>query len=326
MDFEEIVSKIISKSGLSKDEVEKRILEKQNELSNLISKEGAAYIIAKELGLDIFPKVERRLEIQNVVPMIRDLKLSGRIVRVFEAREFESKGRIGKVASVILGDSTGTIRLTLWDDQTELVEKLQPGMAIETFGAYSRDNRIGGVEIRLGKKGGVKILENTTLPTLEEIQKAPQMRAKNYIGTLKEGESAELRASVVQLFENKLFFDVCPECGKSVKKENNYNCSIHGEVKPKKEVVLLGVIDDGSGNVRAVFFRDSALSLLGLEMNVVLEKGTAIFNELNLLGKEYIMNGRIRRNKMFDRLEFVANHVREVDVVHEANKILKDLT
>ena len=76
MDFDELLKNIIDKSGLSKEEAGKRILEKQNELSNLISKEGAAYIIAKEMGLDIFPKVDRRLEIQNVVPLIRDLKLS----------------------------------------------------------------------------------------------------------------------------------------------------------------------------------------------------------------------------------------------------------
>jgi len=326
MEFEEIINKIISKGGLTTDEVKKKILEKQHELSNLISKEGAAYIIAKELGLDIFPKVERRLEIRNVVPMIRDLKLSGRIVRIFETREFETKGRKGRVASLVLGDSSGTIRLTLWDDQTEIIEKLKLGMAVETFGAYSRDNGIGGVEIRLGRRGGIKILEDSDLPSLEDIQKGPATRSRRRaIAELKEGELGEVRASLVQLFENKLFFDICPECGRSVKKEDNYKCITHGEVEPKKSIVLLGVVDDGSANIRAVFFRDVALDLLGMKMEDVLKRDTDIFNDLNILGKEYIMVGKVRRNKIFERLEFVANHVREIDVVHESNKILKDL-
>jgi len=327
MEFEEIINKIISKGGLTTDEVKKKILEKQHELSNLISKEGAAYIIAKELGLDIFPKVERRLEIRNVVPMIRDLKLSGRIVRIFETREFETKGRKGRVASLVLGDSSGTIRLTLWDDQTEIIEKLKLGMAVETFGAYSRDNGIGGVEIRLGRRGGIKILEDSDLPSLEDIQKGPATRSRRRaIVELKEGELGEVRASLVQLFENKLFFDICPECGRSVKKEDNYKCITHGEVEPKKSIVLLGVVDDGSANIRAVFFREVALDLLGMKMEDVLKRDTDIFNDLNILGKEYIMVGKVRRNKIFERLEFVANHVREIDVVHESNKILKDLT
>jgi len=325
MDFDELLKNIIDKSGLSKEEAGKRILEKQNELSNLISKEGAAYIIAKEMGLDIFPKVDRRLEIQNVVPLIRDLKLSGRVVNVSDIREFESKGRKGKVASVILGDATGTIRMSLWDDQTEIAEKLEPGIAIETFGAYTRDNKIGGVEVRIGKKGGIKILEESNLPTLEEIQKGSQRTMRKRIDQLKEGESAELRASVVQIFENKIFFNVCPECGKSVKKDNDYKCAEHGKVEPKKSIVLLGVIDDGTGNVRAVFFRDVALDLLGMKMEEVLEKETGIFSDMKILGKEYIMLGKMRKNRMFDRMEFVANHVREIDIVHEANKILNRL-
>ena len=49
MDFEIIVGKIKEKANLTDEEINKKILEKQQELSNLVSKEGAAYIIAKEL-------------------------------------------------------------------------------------------------------------------------------------------------------------------------------------------------------------------------------------------------------------------------------------
>jgi len=142
---------------------------------------------------------------------------------------------------------------------------------------------------------------------------------------LKEGENAELRASIVQVFENKLFFDICPNCGRGIRKDNDYTCATHGKVEPKKSVVILGVIDDGTGNIRSVFFRDEALNLLGMDMDEVLESGVGLFEDLNILGKEYIMAGRLRKNKLFDRLEFVANHVRDVDVVHEANKLLNRL-
>src|SRR3990170_4576356 len=141
MDFNEILKSIIEKTGSSKEAVEKKIIEKQQELSNLVSKEGAAYIIAKEMGIDIYPKAEkRRLEVRNIVPKIRSLDMNARIVNIYPVKEFDSKGRKGKVASVILGDQTGTIRLTLWDAQTDLIESLKPGMAVEVFGGYTKED------------------------------------------------------------------------------------------------------------------------------------------------------------------------------------------
>jgi len=325
MDFNELLQKIIEKTGSSQDEIQKKILEKQQELSNLVSKEGAAYIIAKELGLDVFPKAKRRLEIKNVVPKIRDLKLTARIVRVFEPREFKGKnGKKGKVASIILGDETGNIRLSLWDDQTNIVEKLNPGMAVETFGAYTREDGVGGVELRLGNRGGVRILEQSELPTFDKI-KRPEAGRIN-ISDLKEGEIAEIRASLVQLFETSIFYEICPQCGKRVIKDNNeFKCDEHGKVEPVKTIVLSGIIDDGTGNIRIVFFRDVALELIGMDIKKALENEESFFDNINILGKEFIITGKVRKNKMFNRLEFVANSVKEVDPIEEANKIINML-
>ncbi len=328
MDYEEILNNMITKGKITKEEAEKRILEKQRELSNLISKEGAAYIISKEMGLDIFPKIDRRLEIRNVVPLIRDLKLSGRIVSISDIKEFESKGRMGKVASIVLGDATGTIRLTLWDEQTELIDRLEPGMAIETFSAYTRKNPISGTEIRLGKRGGIKILEDSNLPDLEEIKKIPAAKTKNKIVELKEGDTAEIRAAVVQLFENKLFFTVCPKCGKSVRKENDYTCDVHGKVEPQKHVILLGVVDDGTGNMRAVFFREKAQDLSGIESSVLSSMAASEASDMireKVLGSEIVLKGRVQKNKIFETLEIIADEVKEVDIEKESKKLIEEI-
>lgn len=325
MDFNELLQKIIEKTGSSQDEIQKKILEKQQELSNLVSKEGAAYIIAKELGLDVFPKTKRRLEIKNVVPKIRDLKLSARVIRVFEPREFKGKnGKKGKVASIILGDETGNIRLSLWDDQTNIVEKLNPGMAVETFGAYTREDGVGGVELRLGNRGGVRILEQSELPTFDKLKRYEAGRIN--ISDLKEGEIAEIRASLVQLFETSIFYEICPQCGRRVTKDGNeFKCDEHGKVEPVKTIVLSGIIDDGTGNIRIVFFRDVALELIGMDIKKALENEESFFDNINILGKEFIITGKVRKNKMFNRLEFVANSVKEVDPIEEANKIINML-
>lgn len=326
MDFNELLQKIIEKTGLPQEEVQKKIVEKQQELSNLVSKEGAAYIIAKELGLDVFPKTKRRLEIKNVVPKIRDLKLSARVIKIYEPREFKGKnGKKGKVASIILGDETGTLRLSLWDDQTNIVESLKPGMAVETFGTYTKEDGLGGVELRLGNKGGVRILEQSDIPVLDNVKKFSESSRKN-ISELTEGETAELRASLVQLFETSVFYEICPQCGSRVTKEGKeFKCAEHGKVEPDKTIVLSGIIDDGTGNIRAVFFRNAALELIGKDLKQALEEQETFFESIDVLGKEFIINGKARRNKMFNRLEFVANSVKEIDAVEEANKIINML-
>ena len=323
MDFDEILKKIVEKTGSSEDDIKKKIAEKQRELSNLVSKDGAAYIIAKELGIELFPKkTERRLQIKNIVPKIRMLDIDARIVRIFPVKEFESKGRKGKVASIILGDQSGTIRLTLWDQQTDMIDKLEQGMAVHVFSGYTREGMDGSAEIRLSKSGGLKILEDSDLPEITEIKRVS--KAANSISELNEGDATTLRAAVVQLFQTNFFYDVCPDCGKRVTKDNDYTCAQHGKVKPVTNIVLSGVIDDGTGNIRAVFFRDEALNLIGMNMDDVMEKKDTFFDDIDVLGKEFMISGRVRRNKMFKRLEFVANGVKEIDIESEVNKLINN--
>ena len=323
MDFDSIIREMKKKTKMDDSEINKKILEKQQELSNLVSKEGAAYIVAKELGLDIFPKTRRRLEIKNILPKLRSLNLEARIVRIYPVREFNSKGRTGKVASLILGDETGTVRLSLWDEQTNLIDKLEVDQPIEVFGAYTKEG-MGGIELRLSKKGGVKMLEDSDIPSVNEIENS--IEASSTIAGLKDGAAGDVRAAVVQLFETSVFYEVCPTCRKRLTKEGDkYKCAEHGVVEPEYTVVLSGVIDDGTSNIRVVFFRDSALKLIGMTMENALKIRDSFFEHIDLLGKEFNFSGKVRKNAAFNRTEFVVNDVREVDVEKEAKKIINNL-
>ena len=49
--YDKIIEKISKSSGLEKEEIERRIAAKRAKLAGLISKEGAAQVIAAELGI-----------------------------------------------------------------------------------------------------------------------------------------------------------------------------------------------------------------------------------------------------------------------------------
>ena len=327
---EDIISKIISATGLKIEDIEKRIADKQHELSNLVSREGAAYIVAKELGLDLTTKVHQRASIRNLVPGMRSLSVQARVIRAFGPREFEREGKKSKVANVIIGDGTATCRLSLWDEQTELLEKLQTEQAIEIIDGYSKDDGRGGVEIRLGRYGRLKQLSSSDLPHVDSMRGGDPVRTE--IASLTEGQTAQVRGAVVQLFETEQFYEICPEDGSRLKPEKMeiqpgieatvWKCAQHGTIKPQLTAVVSGVLDDGTGNIRIVFFRDLAAKVLGLTPEEMVAKRGKLFDGLDVVGKELVITGRARKNKMFDRLEFIATDLKETEPMEETKSLL----
>lgn len=312
MDLESIIKMMVESSEKSKELIEEKIIDKQRELSGLVSREGAAYIVAKEMGLDLLESKKRRLEIKNIIPGIRNLTLTATVYRVFEPREFEYKGKRSKVANVILMDNTGSVRLSLWDKQTDMLKNLEPGVEVEVFSGYSKEDPVRGVEIRISNRGGIKILGKGKVPSPPEAKRVK-------ISQLKIGKPYEVKAALVQLFETSVFYESCPDCKKRLKEGK---CEKHGSVKPEYLVVISGIIDDGSRNIRAVFFRDNALKLIGMDIEEALKHRNNFFDNVDVLGKEYILQGQMRENKMFKRSEFVVNSVQEVKLDGEINKIL----
>ena len=67
MDLNQILEKITVKSGLSLDEINAKIDDKLKQLSGLISKEGAAHIVANELGIKLFEQLSGKLQIKNII-------------------------------------------------------------------------------------------------------------------------------------------------------------------------------------------------------------------------------------------------------------------
>ena len=80
----DIITKIKEETKLSDEDIGKRIDEKLEQLSGLVSKEGAAHIIANELGIKVLEHVAGRLQIKNILAGMRDVETVGKVMRVFE--------------------------------------------------------------------------------------------------------------------------------------------------------------------------------------------------------------------------------------------------
>ncbi len=321
----EIIKRISSESGKPEKEINALIEEKRDELSGLISEEGAAYIVAKELGVAIIK--QESLKISNIIPGMQNVDVLGKIIRITPVKEFKTEKASGRVANVTIGDETGTVRISLWNDEINALAGMELNDTIRVKG-YVKEDNMGNAEVRLGRYGNIA-KSDEEISSIKQTQRAAE---RSSIGSLSEGSYKEIRTPLLQIFEGNTFYEVCPECRGRVKlnEKDEFACEEHGEVEPAYGMIISGIADDGTGSIRIVFFNENAEKLLG--MNIVeakkvfdrKKKISAVLEQITL-GKELLLTGRARRNQLFERLEFIVNDVKDVDVKKEIESLINDL-
>jgi len=237
MEFDELVKKIAEKSGLSEEEVKKKAEEKQTELNKLVTLEGAAHIVAGELGLKFFdaPK-EHVLKLENIIPGMHSVDVVCRIIKLHDAREFVREDKTkGKVAGMTIADDTASMRAVLWNSEAKLIEekKLKEGDIIRIKSAYSRESIHGEPEIHIGTR--TKIFINP--PDVQKEKFKTVFEKKKKINELNERDNnVDVLCKIIRIYSIREFVR---------------------EDKTKGKVANLLVADD-TGFSRAVFWNDDA--------------------------------------------------------------------
>lgn len=309
--YEEIILKINEKTSMPVSEIEERIDKKLKQLSGLISREGAGHIVANELGVKIFEPLSGRLQIKNILTGMRDVETLGKVLQAYEMREFSNENRSGKVASMLIGDETGTIRAVLWGSQAENIVNIGQGFIVKIIGGYVRENN-GRKELHLNDRS--QLIINPKGEAISEIAVELKHGTRKEIKELNENDAdVELLGTIVQVFDLR-FYEICPRCGKRAKPSTDlFVCSEHGNVIPAYAYVLNAVLDDGTETIRCVFFRNQAEKLMSMGQEQILKfknepaEFEAVKNEL--LGTIVKVNGRSNKNSLFNRVEFIAEQV-----------------
>lgn len=425
MNLDDLITKIIEKSDLKEEDIKNRIEEKQKELGGLITSEGAAHIVANELGINLFEGISKipELKIENVIPGMSSVDIVGRVIQIFEPREFEKKdGTKGKVCNLILADETAKIRVVFWGKDVDLIEedKIQEEGIIKIMDGYTKENINGEAEIHIGNRARVIIDPKDIemdIPLPEEMQKK--------IAELEDGmSSVDVVGKVLRVYESREFdredgtkgkvanIHIGDETGKArivlwdddvglvenkqikegdtikIKKgyvrikydEPDINVGKYGKIilnpsnveigeipsftdvsskkiddlddgdrveirgalveiyesppvfekKDRQGLVVSGVLDDGTGNIRVVFFNKMAETLLNTTLKKVVESDdpleVLIERKKELIGKELVAIGNVKRKEEFERLELFVNDLDlNPDPVAEGKKLLNKI-
>ncbi len=318
--YQQLIERISRLSGLELAEIQRKVEAKKAKLSGLISDEGAAQVIAAELGIS-FDK--QKFKIIDLLIGMKKVQVIGKVIDVYPVRKYKRAEHEGEIGSMLIADETSAVRVVLWDtNHIELIKNntIKKDSIIEIKNADVRGTTVR--EIHLNSTSELALSDVKIEKVKVELEKP--MMAK--LSELKTGDQASVRGNIVQLFQPG-FFSVCPECNMKISFEGDKAvCVRHGAIIPSKRAILNIVIDDGTDNIRAMAFSENIARLLKIQDNEVLNLENPQFflgKKAELLGTEWIFSGRARKNILFNRNEFVINSLQESipeEIIKELSK------
>lgn len=304
--YEQLIDRISKLAGLSSEEIQRRIDAKRAKLSNLISKEGAAQVVAAELGIS-FDK--QKYKIRDLLLGMRKVEIVGKVLSVFPVRKYIKRGAENKVANLIVADDTSNIRVVLWD--THHIAKIESGEIKQGTVIEIKKADVRGMEdkeLHLASSSELNVSDKI----MDRVVTSRPMPNVKKISELNLNENTRIRAALIQIFQPR-FFNVCPECNMKVSfEEGKYFCAKHGNVIPSERMLVNMVVDDGSENMHAIAFSEVAEDFVG-KMEELKDPQKFLEKKEDLLAKEFFFSGRTRKNMLFARTELVLSSIEEVN-------------
>jgi replication factor A1 len=160
--LENIINRILaSKPSLTVEEIKAMIEEKKKNYHGLLTDEGAAYLVAQDLGVAIDYSgggSSMKVRLEDLVSGLKDVSLEASIVHVGEVKRFKRGQGEGKLLRLILDDGSKQISCVLWDDRVDEFLSMNPsvGWRIKILHGYTKSG-VEGVELHVGSRGAIKL-------------------------------------------------------------------------------------------------------------------------------------------------------------------------
>ena len=175
---QDLIAEIQAKnSQITQSQLLEQLEVERTKTAGLLSDETLLRLIATKLGVQISQTI---FQPSNIISSGRlfaglyDVNVAGRLIAVFPVKTFSGEEKSGKLATLMLGDNDGLLRVVLWNEKAELVEKgeLRVGQAVRLLHGYTRDDRYGKTELHLGTKSLIEQVsseETVEYPPLEQF-------------------------------------------------------------------------------------------------------------------------------------------------------------
>ncbi len=124
-----------------------------------------------------------------------DVDLVGKVLDTDSVRTFDrDDGSEGRVSNLTLGDETGRVRVTMWDEKADLAEEFEADEVVEIGDGYVRE-RDGELELHVGDRGTLERVD-------EDVEYVPETTD---IADVEIGQTVDIAGGVIETDPKRTF-------------------------------------------------------------------------------------------------------------------------
>ncbi len=295
--------------------------------------------------IKIVENVDQNLEEENQTLSIKKLvdnnaygDIEAKIVEKEEPRTVSLKnGSQKKVQGVLIADETASVKINLWEDQV-LEDNYEKGDVIKISGVYTKFNSYSKqTEANLSRKGEIKKIEkemgeikidkksrSTQNTAQNDFKEKYDTENRSDIEDIDSNQNYQFKGTIIKPLNRIYVYKACENCGRK-----GDNCTCDEEFDKINRMVLNCIVDDGSSTIRVTFFGDLASDFIEETADrITLLKEQNQFDDflkqknLDLLGKEFIFEGRGKYSDFSGRYEINATNFEKLDPIKESKRIV----
>ncbi|MDR2966321.1 MAG: replication protein A [Methanobacteriaceae archaeon] len=224
----------------------------------------------------------------------RNIKIIARIIDLQDPIEFQRQdGNPGVVRGMEIGDDTGSMRVSLWDDRADILYEVGDPIKIENPRVTFRNDNL---ELSIGSNAKiVNASENDLkeLPTFEELEEI--LYKSKSIDELEDGDrNVKVSGTLEDTFGGKILSARCPSCNNKLEQtDDEYICDYCGDDvdKPKYLLMVPTRLKDDTEDIQVTFFSKLAENLLNMTTEEIVKIVEDSADEGVLEGKVEDLNG-----------------------------------
>ena len=167
----EVIERILAvRPDLSIDDLQRIIETKMEGAGRLLTEEGATFMVANELGIDLSngKVVDTGLKVKDLIIGANDATIAGVVTAMSPPRTFVRRDGVeGQVARLVVADDTGSVRVVLWNEKTNSISqgRVALNQMVRISHGYVRAGLTGEPELNVGRRGTLVVLASS--PSVE---------------------------------------------------------------------------------------------------------------------------------------------------------------
>jgi ssDNA-binding replication factor A large subunit len=245
MTIQDLISEIQRQNPqISEQQIRQHLEAERAKCGSLLGDETLLRLIAAKLGVQVQQNSIQNsgvISINRLMGGLHDVTVSGHLVAIFPAKTYQGEQKSGKYATIMISDGEGILRVMLWDERVEMIERgeLKANQPVRLLHGYTKEDRYGKTELHMGKKSQIEIDSKENCAVYPDIE-----RFTTKIGTLnKMSGNVHILGTVKALLGKKSF----------------------GREDSSEGLVLRLILADDSGQVTVVAWNEKASELDSLK-------------------------------------------------------------